>query len=76
MHEYALRKLEEKELDFICANQVYKSETGFGNNPNTLVVIDRAGETTKIGPATKDDLASRLLDHIVAKIPAKNQAVI
>jgi phosphopantothenoylcysteine synthetase/decarboxylase len=76
VEEYALRKLAEKELDFICANQVYKSETGFGDHPNTLLVIDKVGETVKIGPATKDDLAVRLLDHIVAKIPAKNRAVI
>lgn len=75
VQEYALRKLAEKELDLICANQVYKSETGFGNHPNTLLVIDKAGEIAKIGPAAKDDLAIRLLDHIVAKIPAKNQAV-
>ncbi len=76
IEEYARKKLVEKDLDFICANQVYKSETGFGEHPNTLLVIDKAGETVKIGPATKDDLAVRLLDHIVAKIPAKNRAVI
>ncbi|MCR9143569.1 MAG: phosphopantothenoylcysteine decarboxylase [bacterium] len=76
LEEYARKKLAEKDLDFICANQVYKSEAGFGDHPNTLLVIDKKGETSKIGPATKDDLAVRLLDHIVAQIPAKNRAVI
>lgn len=69
VEEYAWRKMKEKDLDFICANQVYRSEAGFGDNPNTLTVFNRSGEIAKIGPAEKDDLAARLLTHFIAKIP-------
>ena len=76
VEEYAMGKLREKELDFICANKVHKEDAGFGDHPNTLLVMDRSGESTKIGPASKDALAVLLLDYIVAKIPEKNRALI
>lgn len=65
---YARRKLAEKDLDFICANRVYKTTCGFGDNDNSLLVIDRSGKATMVGPQNKEKLAALLLDHLISQI--------
>lgn len=69
LEQYALRKLKEKNLDFICGNEVFKGEAGFGDRENTLLIIDKSGKTAKIGPYAKRELARRLLDHLITEIP-------
>lgn len=66
---YARRKLKEKDLDFICANEVYRNTRGFGDGDNSLFVIDRAGNGERLGPCRKDALAEALLQHIIHGLP-------
>ncbi|MBI3395233.1 MAG: phosphopantothenoylcysteine decarboxylase [Spirochaetia bacterium] len=62
--ENALTKMQKKDLDFICANVVFKEETGFGDHPNSLLVLDRLGAEHTLGPAPKPELARSLLDYL------------
>lgn len=72
LEAYALRKLREKDLDFICANRVYRDRQGFGDRENTILLIDRDAKSTSIGPLAKDRLADAILDRIAALLPANS----
>ena len=69
LYENAYGKLKRKGLSFICANQVYKTDRGFGENDNEWLVINEAGESRTLGPAPKETLARALLDQIIAELP-------
>lgn len=62
VEEYALRKLEAKNADFIVANQIGGSEGAFGKDDNTVLVLRRSGGPVNLGPLPKTNLAERLLD--------------
>ena len=64
---YARGKLERKRLDMICANRVGLAGSGFESDDNALLVIDRDGERA-LGPASKTELAARLLDLIAERL--------
>ena len=69
--EHAYQKLQAKDLDLICANQVYKDISGFAtNNKNTLHVLKRNSPKVvcKLGPTEKNELAELLLDFIVKEV--------
>lgn len=59
--EYARRKLEEKNLDWIVANDVSRSDAGFASDTNTVTLYARTGETYALQPGTKLEVASSLL---------------
>jgi len=61
---YARRKLVEKQLDWIAANDVSRSDSGMNADDNTVLLIGRAGERIAIGPAPKRAVAQSILDHI------------
>lgn len=60
----ASQKLKAKELFLICANQVYRDQSGFGNHPNTLTLIDQENNIQCLGPASKADLATIFLEQL------------
>jgi len=62
MEEYALRKLEAKNADFIVANHIGGADGAFGRDDNTVCVFTRAGERIPMGPLPKPELARRLID--------------
>ena len=64
LKQNALKKLQSKNIHFICANQVFKTKDGFGEVQNTLHLLDQKGGETLIGPFTKDKLAKALLDEL------------
>ncbi len=68
VERYARGKLEAKRLDMICANRVGVAGSGFEADANTLQVFWRDGETV-IGPASKDEVATMLLDLIDKELP-------
>lgn len=61
---YARRKLVEKQLDWIAANDVSRPDSGMNADDNTVLLIGRAGERIAIGPAPKRVVAQLILDHI------------
>ena len=66
--EGSSQKLKAKELDLICANQVYRDFTGFGDNPNTIFLLDRNGKQTTFGLCTKEQLAYLLLEYTTSNL--------
>jgi phosphopantothenoylcysteine decarboxylase/phosphopantothenate--cysteine ligase len=61
---YARRKLGEKQLDWIAANDVSRPDSGMNADDNTVLLIGRGGERIAIGPALKGTVAQVILDHI------------
>ncbi len=64
---YARGKLQRKQLDLICANQVGVAGCGFESDDNALLVIDAHTERA-LGPAPKGALAGQLLDLIAERL--------
>lgn len=64
MAEHAERKLREKELDLIVANDVSGSDTGFAVDTNAVLLID-AGGRRELSLASKEVIADQILDRAV-----------
>ena len=65
---YAKKKLSEKNLDFIVANDVSQAVAGFAVDTNEVLLIAADGSSVKLGPATKADIAKELIQMVT---PAK-----
>ena len=63
--ENATAKLLRKGLDLIVANDVTRTDAGFGTDTNAVVMVDRAGGRLELA-GTKDAVASGLWDRIEA----------
>jgi phosphopantothenoylcysteine decarboxylase/phosphopantothenate--cysteine ligase len=61
----AARKLREKNVDMIVANDVTQPGSGFDGDTNIATIIDRAGAIS-LPLMTKDELADRICDHLLA----------
>ena len=61
----ALKKLEEKELDLIVANDISAKGTGFGSDDNKATLINSKGVVQELTLMPKSDLAEKILDEIL-----------
>ena len=61
----AQRKLAEKNLDLIVANDVSLPGAGFAVETNIVKVIDRSGKVEELPLMGKEELANRILDRIL-----------
>lgn len=66
LREYAVEKLHRKGVDLIVANDVSTPGCGFDTPDNAALLIDRNGGEEATGVLSKDDLAERVLDRVVA----------
>ena len=57
----ALGKLECKNLDYIIANDVSKSDRGFGSNENAVTILARSGAREDISLAAKSEIADMII---------------
>ena len=62
----AQKKLREKNLDMIVANDVTQAGSGFDGDTNIATIVDRSGASRALPLMTKDELADRILDHLLA----------
>lgn len=69
----ARKKLREKNLDLIVANNVTEEGSGFDTDTNVATLVDRNGETLSLPLMTKADLADRIYDYFL-KIKSKNRS--
>lgn len=60
----ARRKLASKNCDLIAANDVSKSDAGFGTDTNRVLLVSREGEPELLPLASKDAIAHRILDRV------------
>lgn len=66
--ENAARKMNEKNLDMIVANDVSQADAGFNVDTNRALLFFRDGSSCDCGLMSKDQLAGTILDHIVAHL--------
>ncbi|HEV7732234.1 MAG TPA: bifunctional phosphopantothenoylcysteine decarboxylase/phosphopantothenate--cysteine ligase CoaBC [Candidatus Binatia bacterium] len=65
----ARRKLRDKRLDLIVGNDVTAPGAGFGSDTNVVHLIAADGEEAVLPVLTKDAVADRILDWVVARRP-------
>lgn len=61
---YARRKLVEKNLDWIVANDVSQAGIGMNADDNAIMLIDARGQRVSFGPAPKVKVADFILQQI------------
>ena len=66
----AAKKLKDKNLDMIVANDVSEAGAGFDVDTNVATILDRAGTVRSLPLMSKDELAEQILDHLLV---LKNQ---
>ena len=65
--ENAERKLKNKNLDFIVANDITSSDTGFGSVDNKVVILSKNNEKLELEKMSKKKVASNIFDMILEK---------
>jgi phosphopantothenoylcysteine decarboxylase/phosphopantothenate--cysteine ligase len=60
----AKKKLHEKNLDFIVANDVTLAGSGFEEDTNVATILDRKGNVQPLPLMTKEELADRIFDFL------------
>jgi phosphopantothenoylcysteine decarboxylase/phosphopantothenate--cysteine ligase len=66
----AKKKLKDKNLDMIVANDVTGTGAGFDVDTNIVTILDRCGGVHALPLMSKDELAEQILDYLLA---LKNQ---
>jgi phosphopantothenoylcysteine decarboxylase/phosphopantothenate--cysteine ligase len=61
---YAREKLKSKNLDWIVANKVGQSSTGFAVDTNEVLLIAADGSSVKLGPSSKSKIAEDLIQLV------------
>jgi phosphopantothenoylcysteine decarboxylase/phosphopantothenate--cysteine ligase len=59
----AADKLERKRLDMIVANDISRTDSGFGTDDNAVVLLDRLGGQHELPLLPKREVADRILDE-------------
>jgi phosphopantothenoylcysteine decarboxylase/phosphopantothenate--cysteine ligase len=70
----AAKKLVEKRLDLICANDVSAEDAGFGVDTNRVTILDREGDREELPLLSKYDVSQRILDRVVRLLSNRRQA--
>ena len=66
VEENALKKIKSKNLDFIVANDITKSDTGFGSDDNKVIIISKENKTY-LEKMSKREVAKNIFDLILGK---------
>jgi len=61
----AAKKLREKNLDMVVANNVTEAGSGFDGDTNIATILDRTGATLALPLMSKDQLSDRIYDHFL-----------
>ena len=76
VREYAEKKLSEKNLDMIVANDVSQLDAGFNVDTNRALLLFKDGRCVECGLMSKDDLADKILDHVVTGLAHQAAATV
>tara|TARA_A100001234_G_scaffold10715_1_gene8782 strand:+ start:24123 stop:25322 length:1200 start_codon:yes stop_codon:yes gene_type:complete len=60
----AKKKVKNKNLDFIVANDISKEGSGFGSKSNFTTIISSDGKIDKLGLQTKETIAEKIADKV------------
>ncbi len=61
----ARKKLQQKKLDLIVANDITSTESGFGADTNKVTIIDKKGNVDNLPLLTKREVAEKILDRVM-----------
>ena len=67
LKENALVKLEKKNLDYVVANDITSSDTGFASEDNKVIILSKDKEEIKLDKMSKEKIAEKLFDIILKK---------
>ena len=67
----ALTKLQEKNLDLICCNDITRPGAGFDADTNIVTLIDAQQRTVHLPLMSKDKVAEKILDKVEALLREK-----
>lgn len=70
--ENAMGKIKSKNLDFIVANNVRESDTGFKSDSNKATIIYPSGEMRDIPKVSKSELSRIILESVAEELAKKN----
>ena len=62
----ARKKLLDKNLDMVVANNVAEAGSGFDVDTNVATIVDRTGAVRSLPLMSKEELADRIYDHFIA----------
>jgi phosphopantothenoylcysteine decarboxylase/phosphopantothenate--cysteine ligase len=68
----ARRKLQEKHLDLIVANDITDKDSGFGADTNKVTIIDKNGRVEGLPLMTKREVADKILNRVVGMLGKKS----
>ncbi len=71
----ARRKMQEKNLDLIVANDVNRPDSGFQVDTNEVTLLTREGEVARLPLLSKEEVAERILDRVAAWLAARQEKV-
>ena len=69
--ENAREKLQQKGIDFIVANDITASDSGFSVDTNRVTIIDREGRVDSLPLLSKQEVADKILDKVVELLGTK-----
>lgn len=61
---HAIKKMEQKNLDYIVLNSLQDQGAGFGHDTNKVTILSRNGEKKSFGLKTKKEVAKDIVDVI------------
>jgi phosphopantothenoylcysteine decarboxylase/phosphopantothenate--cysteine ligase len=67
----ARKKLEDKGLDLIVANQVNRPDSGFAVDTNEVTIIGRKNLLLPLPLLSKEEVAEKVLDQVAALLPPR-----
>jgi phosphopantothenoylcysteine decarboxylase / phosphopantothenate---cysteine ligase len=70
----ARKKLREKGLDLIAANDVSAADSGFGTDTNRVILLDSAGSEESLPLLSKLDVARAIVGRLVSGLGAEEEA--
>lgn len=73
LNEFATKKLREKNVDMIVANDVSQPDAGFNVDTNRARLFFRDGSVTECALMSKDDLAHVILDHVAVGLRSQDR---
>lgn len=69
----ATKKLKQKKLDLIVANDITAEDSGFGADTNRVTIIDKAGKVDSLPLLSKREVAEKVLDMVVVRLGKKKK---
>ena len=67
----AKKKLKQKSLDLIVANDITAPDSGFGVDTNRVTIVDKAGKVDSLPLLSKREVAERVLDRVAGRLGKK-----